>query len=370
MILISLKDGKEIKLNSKNTENSNETMSNKTYNLRPSQSTIQIKKEATLNQINLNEDSNSSSLFSDTESSFDIMDHSSEISSTSSFHHHSADDTQEQKKKRQRLNHLTAEEKLMRRKLKNRVAAQSARDRKKVKMEELEQNVNILRSQNEQLRTENNLLKEKTRKLLEENQRLKSLNQTVKPMNQVDNKTNVVQVVDVVKTNNTCLKRKFSELKDCVEVDESAAFISSVSLQKKQLQMPMFHQLVYVLIMYTMNLIRLNNNSNKTPSSMNKVEIGYKSTMSFCYQQQKRQQMNVKLKKTLLKLINLLKTHRPTNHQRQILIDSSSSPPTHQVSKLIRQLNLQQTNLLNQNSKSFKLIILMSLITALTKRKF
>jgi hypothetical protein len=368
MILISLKDGKEIKLNSKIMENSNETISNKTYNLRPASSSIvKTKKEATLNQINLNEDSNSSSLFSDTESNFDYMDHTSEISSNGSFQQ-SVGGSQEQKKKRQRLTHLTAEEKLMRRKLKNRVAAQSARDRKKVKMEELEQSVSILRSQNEQLRNENSLLKEKTRKLVEENQRLKSLNQTIKPMIKTEN--TIVQVVDVA-NNNTCLKRKYSELKDCVEVDESAAFISTVSLQKKQLQMSMFHQLIYVLIMYTMNLIKLNNNNNnnKTPSSINKEEIGYsKSTMSFCYQQQKRQQMNIKLKKTLLKLINLLKQHRPTNY-RQILSESSAPPPTHQLSKLFKQLNLQQMSL-NNNSKSFKLIILMSLITSLTKRKF
>ena len=41
-------------------------------------------------------------------------------------------------RKRANLDHLSPEEKLMRRKLKNRVAAQNARDKKRMKMEEME----------------------------------------------------------------------------------------------------------------------------------------------------------------------------------------------------------------------------------------
>ncbi|CAK6959807.1 LOW QUALITY PROTEIN: X-box-binding protein 1 [Scomber scombrus] len=76
-------------------------------------------------------------------------------------------------RKRQRLTHLSPEEKALRRKLKNRVAAQTARDRKKAKMGELEQQVLELELENQKLHIENRLLREKTCGLLTENEELR-----------------------------------------------------------------------------------------------------------------------------------------------------------------------------------------------------
>ncbi|VDO63801.1 unnamed protein product, partial [Onchocerca flexuosa] len=58
-------------------------------------------------------------------------------------------------RKRECLNHLTAEEKQNRRKLKNRVAAQTARDRKKYRATKLEEAVRTLVLENRKLREEN-----------------------------------------------------------------------------------------------------------------------------------------------------------------------------------------------------------------------
>ncbi|MFH4975739.1 hypothetical protein AB6A40_002448 [Gnathostoma spinigerum] len=62
-------------------------------------------------------------------------------------------------RKREKLNHLTAEEKLDRRKLKNRVAAQTARDRRKARTARLEDAVRRLLAENESLRDENQRMK-------------------------------------------------------------------------------------------------------------------------------------------------------------------------------------------------------------------
>lgn len=76
-------------------------------------------------------------------------------------------------RKRQRLTHLSPEEKMMRRKLKNRVAAQTARDRKKAQMDDLEGNLGVLDSKNKQLQLENSLLRKRNEALVQENKLLK-----------------------------------------------------------------------------------------------------------------------------------------------------------------------------------------------------
>lgn len=62
-------------------------------------------------------------------------------------------------RKRQKLDHLTSEEKLLRRKMKNRAAAQNARDRKKAHMDELEIQVTELVRNSKKLAAENERLR-------------------------------------------------------------------------------------------------------------------------------------------------------------------------------------------------------------------
>jgi len=76
-------------------------------------------------------------------------------------------------RKRQKLDHLSMEEKIMRRKLKNRVAAQTARDRKKARMTELEALVAELEEENQQLINENKDLENRFTVLEDENDQLR-----------------------------------------------------------------------------------------------------------------------------------------------------------------------------------------------------
>ncbi|XP_075969212.1 X box binding protein 1 [Anticarsia gemmatalis] len=76
--------------------------------------------------------------------------------------------------RKRRLDHLTWEEKMQRKKLKNRVAAQTSRDRKKAKMDEMESRIKYFMDMNERLTGEVESLKALNERLLSENASLRS----------------------------------------------------------------------------------------------------------------------------------------------------------------------------------------------------
>ncbi|XP_037821905.1 LOW QUALITY PROTEIN: uncharacterized protein LOC119610662 [Lucilia sericata] len=81
-------------------------------------------------------------------------------------------ETQAPKGKKRRLDHLTWEEKVQRKKLKNRVAAQTSRDRKKARMEEMEHEIEDLTEKTQILVNKCESLQVINDSLLEKNQKL------------------------------------------------------------------------------------------------------------------------------------------------------------------------------------------------------
>ncbi|GAB1602285.1 hypothetical protein Ahia01_000507600 [Argonauta hians] len=77
-------------------------------------------------------------------------------------------------RKRRRLTHLSPEEKIQRRKLKNRVAAQTARDRKKAQVSDMEIAIEKLQAENRRLVQQNMALQKQTGALSSENKELRT----------------------------------------------------------------------------------------------------------------------------------------------------------------------------------------------------
>lgn len=90
-----------------------------------------------------------------------------------------ADEAKPPVRKRANLDHLTSEEKMMRRKLKNRVAAQNARDKKRVKMDGMEDMLRMMKQEMDKIRKENKRLIELNERLFSENQNLRTTGSAV-----------------------------------------------------------------------------------------------------------------------------------------------------------------------------------------------
>ena len=96
-----------------------------------------------------------------------------EISSTTSGYDSSvSDEGPAPKGRKRRLDHLSWEEKVQRKKLKNRVAAQTSRDRKKARMEDMEHEINELTERTELLQNKCDSMQAMNEALMEKNQKL------------------------------------------------------------------------------------------------------------------------------------------------------------------------------------------------------
>lgn len=84
------------------------------------------------------------------------------------------DDERNPNRKRRRLDNLNVEERILRRKLKNRVAAQSARDRKKAHMDQLEVSLHRVEKENKFLKKSNEDLRSQVHQLMESNAQLRA----------------------------------------------------------------------------------------------------------------------------------------------------------------------------------------------------
>ena len=280
MILVSLKDGKKITLDS--SLGLDATM------ITTSAVTTQS------NQENSHGSNTSYSITTESDNSFSMDNTSDDDDYEDSGAHTPA----QPKQKRQRLTHLSYEEKLQRRKLKNRIAAQSARDRKKSKFEHLEESVRLLKEQNEQLRIENTLLKEKTQLLVQENRKLLDFKKLSLSTFKSEPESTTMSV-KLDEKGNACSKRKLIDTQEygMIEV-KSAVFNNVVSQPQKQFQSNIILKLISVLIVYTMSLIR------QTVVVASVSALPAQNGPNSC---QIYNQKLIKLRTTLVKLVKLLK---------------------------------------------------------------
>lgn len=151
-----------------------------------------------------------------------------------------------QPRKRRRLDNLTVEERALRRKLKNRVAAQTARDRKKARMVDLEEAVESLERENKRLRDNNHKLLKHTDTLSSENSELRVRLGLTPPVSPVSSLSSLPpspipspQTMDSVEENRVVIKKEIESKESAAEELDSVSF-SDHDLDSDELQSELF----------------------------------------------------------------------------------------------------------------------------------
>lgn len=259
-------------------------------------------------------------------------DSSSYSSNESSSTNAQSATTMQPKRKRQRLTHLTPEEKTLRRKMKNRVAAQSARDRKKAHMDTLEEQVAKLSEQNEKLKLENSLLKEKARLLSNENQSLKQ-----KLATSATNAATAVRI-DSVGVERSAESSNVTQPKVLLQLTQFNTNSSS-SLRGPSDVQSLLQKLVVALLIHLSGLIKAidSQNSNKNTTRHYQQLVSIRETLIRLDNYMTCHRLSiVKLKQTLIKLLKLYRlirfsrsttatTSSSANHQLQLVTKRSQS---------------------------------------------
>jgi len=237
-------------------------------------------------------------------------------------------------------------------------------------MEELEQELVQIKAQNEKLKKENALLQENAKTLLEENRKLLKYKSDLLSQQKEAKKAN--ETLTSQKSGQLCalgssLKRKLNSSTLVEVADESAVFLKSVSQPKKQQLQSMLQKFICVLILYTMNLLR------KETSSLNQkyVKKSQYPLLNKAYEQDSTVQRSTlmkitKLKLTLLNLVKLLKYCR----QRAPNLTASQIALIKSNPILRLDLNKSPAQSMTLNSSTCKLMIFVSLMTKLMRKKF
>jgi hypothetical protein len=233
--------------------------------------------------------------------------------------------------------------------MKNREAAQSARDRKKAKMDSLDVSVVVLQEQNEKLRLENSLLREQNKLLSGENSKLKQRLAGSTAVSLSQGAAVAAPVLSVV----SCRHVEVERSAESSHVTQPKVLLQQKRQQQQQQQHALlFQRLVYVLIVQTLGLLKVVSRSSphygqlvRMKDSLIQLDQRFNSSQSL--------RCDPGLKAALIKLVKLMRLLRHHKQPPPPLPQSSTcqalvlkKPPPQQQQQQQHSLSLDHMKLM------------------------